>query len=320
LEAGALALRLAGQAKNLEHDAEKWVPVFGKHHAPKMMLPDARAQRDAFLRKVAAPPTIMGILNLTPDSFSDGGRFANVDAAVAHAAAMAAAGADVIDLGGESTRPEAVAVSATEELARIEPVLARLATELAVPISIDTYKAQVAARAAALGAVVINDVWGLQKDPAMADAVAAAETALIIVHNRAEKDAGVDIVAEMERFFDRSLALAAKAGIPRERIILDPGIGFAKTSAQNRAAFAHIAKLKERGLPILVGVSRKRFLGSDAPALQTLPGTIAANLAAAALGATVFRVHDVAEHAAALKAFHALRRGRKNTTKQINTS
>jgi dihydropteroate synthase len=270
------------------------------------MQADARAKRDAFLRKVGSPPAIMGILNLTPDSFSDGGQFANVDAALAHAAEMVAAGCDVIDVGGESTRPTAVAVSAAEELARIEPVLARLAREVAAPISIDTYKAEVAARAAAFGAVIVNDVWGLQRDPAMADTVAAAETALVIVHNRAEKDPAVDIVADMERFFDRSLALAAKAGIARERIILDPGIGFAKTSQQNRAAFAHIAKLKERGLPILIGVSRKRFLGSDAPALDTLAGTIAANLAAAAAGAAIFRVHDVAEHVAALKVFYAL--------------
>jgi dihydropteroate synthase len=277
----------------------------------------ARAQRDAFLRKLASPPAVMGILNLTPDSFSDGGRFASVDAAIAHAAAMAAAGCDVIDLGGESTRPGAAAVSAAEEVVRIEPVLARLASEIAVPISIDTYKADVAARAAQLGAAVVNDVWGLQKDPAMADAVAAAETALIIVHNRAEKDAAIDIVADMERFFDRSLALAAKAGIASERIILDPGIGFAKTSQQNRAAFAHIAKLKERGLPILVGLSRKRFLGSDAPALETLPGTIAANLAAAAMGAAIFRVHDVAEHVAALRTFFTLR---NSTMQQIQTS
>jgi len=273
-----------------------------------MMLAAGRAQRDAFLRRLASPPAVMGILNLTPDSFSDGGRFASIEAAVAHAAAMAAAGADVIDIGGESTRPGAAAVSAAAELARIEPVLARLASEVGgVPISIDTYKAEVAARAAALGAVIVNDVWGLQKDAAMADTVAAAETALVIVHNRAEKDASIDIVADMERFFDRSLALATKAGIPGERIILDPGIGFAKTSAQNRAAFAHIAKLKERGLPILIGVSRKRFLGSDAPELETLAGTIAANLAAAAAGAAIFRVHDVAEHVAALKTFFTLR-------------
>jgi dihydropteroate synthase len=272
------------------------------------MHASARAKRDAFLRKVASPPTIMGILNLTPDSFSDGGRFASLDTALAHAAAMIAAGCDVIDVGGESTRPGAVAVPAAEELARLEPVLARLASEVAAPISIDTYKAAVAARAAELGAVIVNDVGGLQKDPAMADTVAAAETALIIMHNRAEKDPAIDIVADMERFFDRSLALAAKAGIPRERIILDPGIGFAKTSAQNLAAFTHIAKLKERGLPIMVGVSRKRFLGSDAPELQTLAGTIAANLAAAAAGAAIFRVHDIAEHAAALNAFFLLHR------------
>jgi len=271
------------------------------------MQADARAKRDAFLRKVGSPPAIMGILNLTPDSFSDGGQFANVDAALAHAAEMVAAGCDVIDVGGESTRPEAIAVSAAEELARIEPVLARLAREVAAPISIDTYKSEVAMSAAALGAVIVNDVWGLQRDPAMADTVAAAETALVIVHNRAEKDPTVDIVADMERFFDRSLALAAKAGVARARIILDPGIGFAKTSQQNHTAFAHIAKLKERGLPILIGVSRKRFLGSDAAALDTLAGTLAANLAAAAAGASIFRVHDVAEHVAALKIFFMLR-------------
>ena len=270
----------------------------------------ARAKRDAFLRKVASPPVIMGILNLTPDSFSDGGRFVSVDAALAHAAAMVGAGCDVIDVGGESTRPGAVAVPASEELARLEPVLSRLASEIDAPISIDTYKAAVAARAVDLGAVVVNDVWGLQKDPAMADTVAAAQAALIIMYNRAEKDAAIDIVADMERFFDRSLALAAKAGIPRERIILDPGIGFAKTSAQNLAAFAHIAKLRKRGLPIMVGVSRKRFLGADAPELETLAGTLAANLAAAAAGAAIFRVHDVAEHAAALKAFFTLRGAR----------
>jgi dihydropteroate synthase len=272
------------------------------------MQADARAKRDAFLRKVAAPPVVMGILNLTPDSFSDGGQLPTADAAVARAREMVAAGCDVIDVGGESTRPGAVAVSAADELARVEPVLAQLAHALEAPVSIDTYKAAVAARAAELGAVMVNDVWGLQKDPAMADAVATAETALVIMHNRADKDAAIDIVADMERFFDRSLALAAKAGIPEARIILDPGIGFGKTSRQNLAAFAHVARLKERGFPIMVGVSRKAFLGSDGPPQGSLMGTVAANLAAAANGATIFRVHDVAEHAVALKLFHTLRR------------
>jgi len=267
----------------------------------------ARAKRDAFLRKLVSPPIVMGILNLTPDSFSDGGRLPTVDAAVAHAHAIVAAGCDIVDVGGESTRPGAVAVSAADELARVEPVLARLTRDLDVPVSIDTYKATVASRAAELGAVVVNDVWGLQRDPDMAATVAAAQTALVIMHNRAEKDAAIDIVADMDAFFDRSLALAAKAGIPDERIILDPGIGFGKTSRQNLAAFAHVGKLKERGFPIMVGVSRKRFLGSDAPALDTLAGTIAANLAAAANGAAIFRVHDVAEHVAALKTFAVLR-------------
>jgi dihydropteroate synthase len=275
------------------------------------MQADARAKRDAFLRKVAAPPVIMGILNLTPDSFSDGGQFPTPDAAVAHARVMVAAGCDIVDVGGESTRPGAEAVSAADELARVEPVLAQLARDLDAPVSIDTYKAAVAARAAELGAVVVNDVWGLQKDPAMADAVAAAETALVIMHNRADKDAATDIVADMERFFDRSLALAAKAGILDARIILDPGIGFGKTSRQNLAAFAHVAKLKERGFPIMVGASRKAFLGSDGPPQGSLMGTVAANLAAAANGAAIFRVHDVAEHAVALKVFQTLRNAGK---------
>jgi dihydropteroate synthase len=271
----------------------------------------ARAKRDAFLRKLASPPIVMGILNLTPDSFSDGGRFLNAEAALAHAEEMVAAGCDVVDVGGESTRPDAVPLSAADELARLEPVLARLTRDFAAPVSIDTYKAEVAVRAVELGAVVVNDVWGLQKDPAMADAVAAAEAALVIMHNRAQKDGAIDIVADMERFFDRSLALAAKAGIPQERIILDPGIGFGKTSGQNRAAFAHIAQLKDRGRPIMVGLSRKAFLGSDGPGEGSLMGTVAANLAAAAYGATIFRVHDVAENAVALKVFATLRAARR---------
>jgi dihydropteroate synthase len=275
----------------------------------------ARAKRDAFLCKLASPPVVMGILNVTPDSFSDGGRFAGLEAAVVHAHAMVAAGCDVVDVGGESTRPGAAAVSAADEGARVEPVLARLASELAVPVSIDTYKASVAARAAALGAVIVNDVWGLQKDPAMAETVAAAQTALVIMHNRIEKDAALDIVADMERYFDRSLALAVKAGVPEQRIVLDPGIGFGKTSRQNHAAFAHIAKLKERGFPILIGTSRKKFLGSDGPPVGSLAGTIAANLAAAAAGASVFRVHDVAEHVAALKTFFTLRSAATQQTK-----
>jgi len=272
------------------------------------MRAEARAKRDAFLHKLKSRPAVMGILNLTPDSFSDGGRFQNPDAAIAHAKSMVVAGCDIVDIGGESTRPSAMPVSEAEELARVEQVLMALTGLLDVPVSIDTSKAAVAVRAVEIGAAVVNDVWGLQKDPSMPDAVAQAEAAVIIMHNRTEKDERADILADMRRFFDRSLALAAKAGIPKDVIILDPGIGFGKTSRQNVEAVARIPDLKDYGLPILVGASRKAFLGSlTGDGIEaTLIGTVAANLVAAAAGASIFRVHDVAEHVAALRIFHSM--------------
>jgi len=268
-------------------------------------------RRDAFLHKLGLGPVVMGIVNVTPDSFFDGGRLQNVDAAVAHARKLVAEGAAIVDVGGESARPGAVPITAADELARIEPVLARLADSIDAPFSIDTSKAEVAARALELGAIAVNDVWGLQKDAAMADVVAAAEAIVVVMHNRADKDETIDIVADIRRFFDASLRVAAKAGIPKDRVILDPGIGFAKTSRQNRDAIARLGELTDYGLPILVGASRKAFLGSlmEDRAEASLSGTIAANLAAAAAGATIFRVHEVAEHVAALRVFHAIRQG-----------
>ncbi|HEY6995831.1 MAG TPA: dihydropteroate synthase [Xanthobacteraceae bacterium] len=272
------------------------------------MRAELRAKRDAFLHKIKSRPAVMGVLNLTPDSFSDGGRFQAFDAAVAHAKTMVAEGCDIVDIGGESTRPAAVPVPDAEELARVEPVLRELARLLDVPLSIDTYKAAVAAGAVEIGAVVINDVWGLQKDAKMAAVVAQSEAAVIITHNRAERDATVDIFADMRRFFDRSLALAVQAGIRSEAIILDPGIGFGKTSRQNLEALARIPDLKGYGFPILIGASRKAFLGSLAGdgSEATLVGTVAVNLAAASRGAAVFRVHDVAANVAALRVWHIL--------------
>lgn len=283
------------------------------------MRADQRARRDAFLNKLGAHPigvhpVVMGILNVTPDSFSDGGRFLAADAAVAHGRAMAAQGCAIVDIGGESTRPGAAAVPEIEELARIGAVVERLASELAVPVSIDTYKASVAARAVELGAILINDVWGLQKDPAMADTVAAAEAVVVIMHNRSDKDEALDVVADLRRFFDRSLMLAARAGIPERHIVLDPGIGFGKTARQNIDAIARLGELEDYGRPIMIGASRKKFFGSRVPdgvargTEGSLVGTIAVNLAAAAAGASLFRVHDVAEHVAALALFAALRR------------
>jgi len=273
------------------------------------MRAELRAKRDAFLGKIGFRPVVMGILNLTPDSFSDGGRFQTFDAAIAHAKAMVAQGSDIVDIGGESTRPAATPVLEADEFARVEPVLMELACVLDAPLSIDTYRSTVAARAVEIGAILVNDVWGLQKDSKMADVVAETEAAVVIMHNRRERDETVDIFADIRRFFDRSLALAAKAGIPKEYIILDPGVGFGKTARQNVEALARIPDLKEYGLPILVGASRKTFLGSlTGDGVEgTLVGTVAVSLAAAASGASLFRVHDVAEHVAALRVFQTIR-------------
>jgi dihydropteroate synthase len=278
------------------------------------MRADQRARRDAFLTLIGVHPVVMGILNVTPDSFSDGGRFLAADAAVAHAKAMAAQGCAIVDVGGESTRPGAAPVAEAEELARIAAVVATLAHELAVPLSVDTYKAAVAARAVELGAIMVNDVWGLQRDPAMADTIAAAEAAVVIMHNRGEKDETLDVVADLRRFFDHSLALALRAGIPDRHIVLDPGIGFGKTARQNIEAIARLDELADYDLPIMVGVSRKALFGSLIPegvqrGAEGGPiGTVAVSLAAAAAGASIFRVHDVADHVAALAVFDALRK------------
>ncbi|HEY2756180.1 MAG TPA: dihydropteroate synthase [Pseudolabrys sp.] len=272
------------------------------------MLPELRAKRDAFLDRIGTRPLIMGILNVTPDSFSDGGCFVAADAALAHTQEMLAAGCDIVDVGAESTRPGATSVTDAEELARLEPILTVLA-DVDAPLSVDTSKAAVAARAAALGAVMINDVWGLQHDMRMAETVAEAETAVVIMHSRTEKDERLDIIADVRRFFDRSLALAARAGVLPGRIVLDPGIGFGKTSLQNRDCIARLSELKDYGLPILVGSSRKRFLGSltGDGSEGTLVGTVTVSLAAIAAGASIVRVHDVTEHVTALKVFQALR-------------
>ena len=268
--------------------------------------------REKIMKRIAAGNVVMGIVNVTPDSFSDGGRFASLDAALAQCAALVADGADILDIGGESTRPGFTPVDEAEELRRIEPVLAALGAPGAAALSVDTTKAKVAARAIALGASVINDIWGLQKDPAMADTIAQGGAAAVLMHNRHEKDAAVDIVADMSAFFDISLKLAEKAGVARDLLILDPGIGFGKTQTQNMQAFRAIPLLRAAyGLPVLIGVSRKSFLRNFAPgdAVSLLGATIAANLAAAALGASVFRVHDVREHAAALRTFAHIQRG-----------
>ena len=267
------------------------------------------ARRDEFLRAVAGRRALMGILNVTPDSFSDGGRFVTAEAALAQARALVAAGADIVDVGAESTRPGHTPISAEEEIARLQPLLARLLAGVAAPFSIDTYKAATARFATALGVCVVNDIWGLQRDAGMADAIAEAGAAVVVMHNREAVDAGLDIVADMKRFFDRSLCLARRTKIPDAHVLLDPGIGFGKTREQNlRALRATDDLAKTYGLPVLIGVSRKSLFGLllGANVDARLVGTIAAGLACAARGARAFRVHDVAEHRAAFTVLDAI--------------
>ena len=274
------------------------------------MIPDRRTRhRDTFLSALKTSPQLMGILNVTPDSFSDGGRHSDLAAAVARARAMVADGAAIVDVGGESTRPGHVPVPEDEELRRVAPVLEAVGAELDAPVSIDTSKAKVAREAARLGACVINDVWGLQRDPGMADAVAETGSAVVIMHNRDEKDPAIDILDDAERFFERSLNLAAGAGVPFSRILLDPGVGFGKSRQQNHACIWNLDRFRRLGAPILVGLSRKSFIGGiiDAEVDRRLPGTIAADTIALMRGASVLRVHDVAENRAAVAVFMALK-------------
>jgi len=282
------------------------------------MTIDRRAvARDQFLAALRQSPVLMGILNVTPDSFSDGGRHFDPGSAVARAKGMVAEGAAIVDIGGESTRPGHAPVSAEEELWRVKPVLEALVADFDVAVSIDTGKAAVAREAARLGASVINDVWGLQRDPGMADAVADTGSALVIMHNRERADGTIDILDDVERFFERSLNLAAGAGVPFGRILLDPGVGFGKTPEQNHSCIWNLDRFRRFGAPVLVGLSRKSFLGriTGAEVDNRLPGTLAADTIALMRGASVLRVHDVAENRAALDIFKTLSAAAKPSAK-----
>jgi dihydropteroate synthase len=260
-----------------------------------------------------ARPLVMGVLNVTPDSFSDGGRFLDPPAAIEQARRLAAEGADMIDVGAESTRPYGGMrpVSPEEERARLGPILPAVAT-IGIPVSIDTIKASVAAWALEAGATIVNDVWGLQRDTDMARVVAEHGASVIIMHNRETADAHIDIIADVDEFFSRSLEIAWTAGIARDRIVLDPGIGFGKTPEQSMACIAKLEKFHSFGLPLLVGASRKRFIASVTPSEPTarLGGSLAAHMIAAENGAAIIRTHDVAPTLQALAVAAAIRRAR----------
>jgi dihydropteroate synthase len=253
-------------------------------------------------------PAVMGVLNITPDSFSDGGAFIAPESSLAQARRMIADGADIIDIGAESTRPYgSQPVTAEDEMRRLEPVLSEVVA-LGVPVSIDSMKSAVAGWALDRGAVIANDVWGLQRDDGMARLIAERDVPVVVMHNRDSADPAIDIMADIAAFFARSLDTAAKAGIAREKILLDPGIGFGKTPEQSMQALARLGELRSFGLPILVGASRKRFISAVTPSepQQRLGGSIAAHLIAAQNGAKVIRAHDVAETVQALRVAAAI--------------
>jgi dihydropteroate synthase len=251
----------------------------------------------------------MGVLNVTPDSFSDGGQFLAPERALAQARRLVTEGADVIDIGAESTRPYGgmAPISAEQELRRLQPVLAEIVA-LGVPVSIDSTKADIAAFALDAGVVIVNDVWGLQRDSGMAGLVAARNCPVIVMHNRDRADPTIDIMKDIAAFFARSLDIADKAGISRANIVLDPGIGFGKTAEQSITALARLRELESFGLPLLVGASRKSFIASIVPSdpQQRLGGSISAHVLAARRGAKIIRAHDVAETVQALKVMAAI--------------
>lgn len=259
-------------------------------------------------------PQVMGILNVTPDSFSDGGRFAVRDAAVRHAAEMVAAGATLIDVGGESTRPGARPVSSVEELERVAPVVEAIAAELDVIISLDTSTPAVMREGARLGAGLVNDVRALRRDGALQ---AAADTGLpvCLMHmlgepgNMQQNPQYQNVVGEVRDFLMQRMAACAEVGIPAERLVLDPGFGFAKTLAHNLTLFKHLEELHELGRPLLVGVSRKSMIGQalGREVHERLPGGLALAALAVAKGACILRVHDVAETLDAVRMVAAVR-------------
>ncbi|MFS8430724.1 dihydropteroate synthase [Xanthomonas campestris pv. plantaginis] len=259
-------------------------------------------------------PQVMGIVNVTPDSFSDGGQYTTVDAAVAHGLRLVAEGAAVLDVGGESTRPGASAVSLEEELQRVIPVIQALSAQTAVPISVDTYKPEVMRAAVAAGAGMINDVHAL-RSPGALEAAAELAVPVVLMHApsaphamQAEPHYG-DVVAEVHRFLAERIFAAEMAGIDKRRLILDPGFGFDKSTVHNLTVLAQLQRLQEFGLPVLAGFSRKRTIGEltgRQVAADRVHGSVAAHLIAAQQGAQLLRVHDVAATVDALKVWRAV--------------
>ena len=238
---------------------------------------------------------VMGIVNVTPDSFSGDGLGDDRSAATSQGMRMVQEGADFLDVGGESTRPGHIPITTAQEISRTETVVQRLSRQSGVPVSIDSYKLDVAEAAVAAGATILNDIWGLTRSPALANLAASHHCALVVMHNQDGTDYAGDIISEIKRFLRESARLAVAAGVPRERVIIDPGIGFGKTAEQNWVVMRRLDELTELDLPILIGTSRKSFIGKllDVPVGERVEGTAATVTAAVLRGADIVRVHDV---------------------------
>lgn len=252
---------------------------------------------------------VMGILNVTPDSFSDGGRFDAVDSALEHAKRMVADGAKIIDIGGESTRPGHTAVTAKEEMARILPVIRAIRKELDVLISVDTFKSEVARAAVEAGAHIINDIWGATYDPEIAKVAADYKVPIILMHNRQDENYGEDFWGSVKSDLERSIEIARQAGVDDRFIWLDPGIGFAKTHEQNIEMMKNLPNLVDMGYPVLLATSRKRMIGNvlDLPVDERMEGTAATCCYGVDKGCHMVRVHDVLPIARMMKMMDALK-------------
>ena len=254
---------------------------------------------------------IMGILNVTPDSFSDGGSYTNIELAVKHAKEMIEEGADIIDVGGESTRPGHKFVSDEEEINRVTPIIKILKNEIHVPISIDTYKSQVAEEVLKLGVDMVNDVWGLTYDEDMANVIGKYDASVCIMHNQEGTDYEKDIIESIKDFLQNSIDRALKAGVKKDKIVLDPGIGFGKTFEQNLEVLRRLNELETLGYPILLGTSRKSVLGNivGCEPKERVEATVATTVCGIRDGVDIVRVHDVKENLQAAKIADKLYRG-----------
>lgn len=250
---------------------------------------------------------VMGILNVTPDSFSDGGKFNDMDSALYQAEKLVEEGADILDVGGESTRPNHIKITSEEEIERVCPVISKIKASFDVPVSLDTYKSDVAGAGIEAGADLLNDIWGLKWDGTMAEVIAKAGIPCCLMHNRHNQDYS-DFVEDVIKDLGESVRMALQAGILEENIILDPGIGFAKNLEGNLSMMKHLGRIKELGYPVLLGTSRKSMIGLtlNLPVTEREEGTLATSVIGLMAGCSIFRVHDVKTNIRGLRMTEAI--------------